>query len=164
MPTITKRQNYRFYRFSNNQDGANLFFVDQGICSAKFRIKPVETVWISGFDEGEIKTLKKEMYRYQTAIQRSAYVEPKPRTDEMVADVNVTDQFLTYILKDGRHISSPLFWFPRLLEANDRQRSHWQLCNAGFGVHWPYLDEDIGVKGMLDGIPAVHPNRFTDNS
>jgi len=57
-------------------------------------------------------------------------------------------------LADGRTISAPLAWYPRLLHATPEQRSHCVVAGAGYGVHWPELDEDLSVEGLLRGAPA----------
>lgn len=73
---------------------------------------------------------------------------------ERVQDVRVTDDTLTVDLFDGRTISVPLAWYPRLLHATPAQRSNWQIAGGGFGVHWPDIDEDLSTEGLLRGAPA----------
>jgi hypothetical protein len=68
-------------------------------------------------------------------------------------DVQITDDTLTFVLSDGRSISAPLVWFPRLLHGTPEERSHWEI-GSGIGIHWPDLDEDISVEGMLLGRPS----------
>lgn len=69
--------------------------------------------------------------------------------DDRVADVRVTDEALEVRLRDGRWISAPLAWFPRLVSASAAQRANWQLAAAGHGIHWPDIDEDLSVAGLL---------------
>lgn len=69
--------------------------------------------------------------------------------DDRVVDVRVTDDVLEVRLRDGRRISAPLAWFPRLVNATPAQRAHWELAAAGHGVHWPEIDEDLSVAGLL---------------
>ncbi|MCC6409382.1 MAG: DUF2442 domain-containing protein [Planctomycetes bacterium] len=57
-------------------------------------------------------------------------------------------------LTDGRSISAPLEWFPRLANATRGERADWRLIGAGVGIHWPRIDEDISVAGLLAGGPA----------
>ena len=71
-----------------------------------------------------------------------------------VEDVTVTDDTLTAELSDGRTISVPLFWYPRLTNATPEERNNWRLIGTGQGIHWPDLDEDISVDGMLAGWPS----------
>ena len=77
---------------------------------------------------------------------------------ERVKDVRVSDDLLSVDLVDGRTISVPLAWYPRLLQGTPEQRSNWQIAGAGFGIHWPDLDEDLSTEGLLRGAPA--PNAF----
>jgi Protein of unknown function (DUF2442) len=67
---------------------------------------------------------------------------------------SVSDDLISARLRDGRVISVPLAWSWRLSEATPEQRSHWELIGSGTGIHWPDIDEDISVEGMLHGIPA----------
>jgi hypothetical protein len=57
-------------------------------------------------------------------------------------------------LADGRSISVPLAWFPRLLHATSMERENWEIAGAGYGLHWPDIDEDLSVEGLLCGAPA----------
>ena len=73
---------------------------------------------------------------------------------ERVKDVRVTDDTLTVDLVDGRTISVPLVWYPRLLAATPEQRANWRVAGGGFGIHWPAIDEDLSTDGLLHGAPA----------
>ena len=68
--------------------------------------------------------------------------------------VRVTDQALIVELTDGRVVSVPLKWYPRLAEGSAAERRLWELIGPGVGVHWPDLDEDISVEGLLRGLPS----------
>lgn len=71
-------------------------------------------------------------------------------TDTATAkNVRVTDRFLIVELQDGRALSVPLDWYPRLAEGSTRERRNWRLLGPGIGIHWPDLDEDISVEGLL---------------
>jgi Protein of unknown function (DUF2442) len=70
-------------------------------------------------------------------------------------DVDVTDDELVVSLADGRRVSAPLVWFPRLLHASPEARADWRLIGDGIGIHWSQVDEDISVKGLLRGIPSI---------
>lgn len=75
-------------------------------------------------------------------------------TDIRVRTVTVTEDELVVGLMDGRTIAVPLAWFPRLLNATAEQRAHWERIGAGYGIHWPDLDEDLSTKGLLRGARA----------
>ena len=77
-----------------------------------------------------------------------------PNPGERVMDVSFTEDSLCVSLRDGRKISVPLSWYPRLLKATPAQRNHWELAGAGYGIHWPDIDEDLSTEGMLRGAPA----------
>ena len=71
------------------------------------------------------------------------------RAEALAVDVACTDDTLTVVLSDGRVISAPLAWFPRLLEATPKQRREWELIGGGIGIHWEAVDEDISVASLL---------------
>jgi hypothetical protein len=77
-----------------------------------------------------------------------------PGADERVANVEFDDDVLSVALMDGRTISVPLAWYPRLLNASDVQRKNWRIGGGGYGIHWPDLDEDLSTEGLLRGAPA----------
>jgi hypothetical protein len=74
---------------------------------------------------------------------------------ERAKAVHITDDTLSVDLLDGRTISVPLAWFPRLLHATADQRTNWQIAGGGYGIHWPDIDEDISTEGLLRGAPAA---------
>jgi len=75
-------------------------------------------------------------------------------TDERVLDVRFDEASLIVDLMDGRTISAPLAWYPRLLKATPDQRRNWEKAGAGFGIHWPDIDEDLSTEGLLRGAAA----------
>jgi len=70
-------------------------------------------------------------------------IEPK------VIDLSFTSDSINVVLADGREISAPLEWFPRLRDANEQQRKNWRLIGKGIGIHWEEIDEDISIKSLL---------------
>jgi Protein of unknown function (DUF2442) len=71
-----------------------------------------------------------------------------------VRDVRFSEDSIHVDLADGRAISAPLAWYPRLLNASDQERSDWQIGGGGYGIHWPSIDEDLSVDGLLRGAPS----------
>lgn len=71
------------------------------------------------------------------------------KANSSAVDVRVTADALQLTLADGREISAPLTWFPRLMAATETERQHWRLIGTGEGVRWPALDEDISVASLL---------------
>ena len=78
----------------------------------------------------------------------------RPDREPRARMVEVTGDRITAHLTDGRSISVPLAWPWRLSEATPEQRHRWELIAEGTGIRWPEIDEDISVRGMLDGVPA----------
>jgi len=71
-----------------------------------------------------------------------------------VVTVSVTDDTLTVELSDGRTVSVPTVWYPRLVHATAEERQNWRLIGNGHGIHWESLDEDISVENLLAGRPS----------
>jgi hypothetical protein len=76
---------------------------------------------------------------------------PNSVTLARISRVTITDEPLALDLEDGRSIAVPIGWFPRLAYGTPAERANFQISGAGYGVHWPDLDEDIGVEGLLLG-------------
>lgn len=76
------------------------------------------------------------------------------KTEALAVEVSCSRDALSVTLTDGRVVSVPLVWFPRLADASPRQRSDWELIGGGIGVHWDAIDEDISVASLL------HPENF----
>ena len=79
--------------------------------------------------------------------------------DERVRDVRFGKHTLSVDLMDGRTITVPLAWYPRLLHAKAKQRAKWKVAGAGYGIHWPEIDEDLSTEGLLRGAPAPQPKQ-----
>jgi hypothetical protein len=77
--------------------------------------------------------------------------------DERVSDVQITEDLLTVYLMDGRIISVPIAWYPRIASATPEQRSKWKVSGGGYGIHWDEIDEDLSTEGLLRGAPAPGP-------
>jgi len=74
--------------------------------------------------------------------------------DERVKDVRVDADSVSVDLMDGRTITVPLAWYPRLADATAEQLAHWEVAGAGYGIHWPDIDEDLSTEGLLRGASA----------
>ncbi len=77
--------------------------------------------------------------------------------DERVKAVRFDEDTMSVDLMDGRTISVPLAWYPRLMEATLSEREAWECSAAGYGIHWSLIDEDLSTEGLLRGIPAPRP-------
>lgn len=71
------------------------------------------------------------------------------KLDPHAIDVSIDEAAIHLVLADGREISAPLEWFPRLRDASAAQRSNWRLIGKGIGVHWPDIDEDVAVNTLM---------------
>ena len=80
-----------------------------------------------------------------------------PGSNPRAISAEVTDTAITAHLADGRTISVPLSWSWRLSDATPDQRARFEIIGEGEGVRWPDVDEDISVRGMLEGVPALRP-------
>jgi len=90
----------------------------------------------------------------------STAAQPNSRgTEPRVTAVEVTDTLIVAYLADGRTISVPLAWSWRLSDATPEQRAHYEIFGEGTGIRWPDIDEDLSVRGMLEGAPARRPAR-----
>jgi len=74
--------------------------------------------------------------------------------DERVKTVSFDEDRLIVDLMDGRTIAVPVAWYPRLDRASAQQRANWELAGAGYGIHWPDIDEDLSTEGLLRGAPS----------
>ena len=81
------------------------------------------------------------------------------KADARVTSVGFSDEYLIVDLMDGRKISVPINWYPRLVGASNEALANWEICGGGYGIHWPELDEDLSTEGLLQGVPA--PNAFS---
>jgi len=75
---------------------------------------------------------------------------------ERVKNVYFTEDAISVDLADGRTITAPLAWHPRLLHAAPAQRENWRIAGGGYGIHWPDIDEDLSTEGLLRGAPAPY--------
>jgi hypothetical protein len=78
-----------------------------------------------------------------------------PSVDPRAKEVTLTEDELIVALADGRRIAVPLAWFPRLLHATPEQRRNFEILGEGVGIHWPEIDEDLSVGGLLRGTPSA---------
>jgi hypothetical protein len=83
------------------------------------------------------------------------------RADERVQNVYFTEDTISVDIMDGRTITVPLVWYPKLLAATAEQREKWQVCGGGYGIHWEEIDEDLSTEGLLRGAPAPR-SQFQD--
>ncbi len=76
-------------------------------------------------------------------------------TDSRIKDVTFTRREMTVHFADGRKVTAPLAWYPRLQSAAPKQRKHWKVLGKNRGIHWPEVDEDLSIEGILHGMPSA---------
>jgi hypothetical protein len=74
--------------------------------------------------------------------------------EPLATSISVNDDALTIALSDGRTLSVPLAWYPRLLHGSSKERMQWRFIGSGRGIHWDALDEDISIAGLIAGLPS----------
>lgn len=125
---------------------------------AEFWLQPVALARNLDFDANELAELLAHVSSRQVLFWRLGMGILAPGADERVRDVRIDADTLTAALMDGRTISVPLAWFLRLPDATPAQRANGELADAGYGLHCPDLDEDLGTEDLLRGAPAA-PSR-----
>ena len=151
MPTVLRIGPYRFYFVSHDVYEPPHIHVDRDNDSAKFWLGPVALASNIGFTTVELRRMQRLVVEHESQLleARNEFLGETPgRACEGREDVLVVD------LLDGRTISVPLVWYPRLLSATPEQRANWRVAGGGFGIHWPDVDEDVSTDGLLRGAPA----------
>jgi hypothetical protein len=116
---------------------------------AKFWLNPVGVAESHGFRAHELNRLRALVIEHRATFLEPGMPTSAVRLDATAVDVTVTEDRLIVALADGRELSAPLAWFPRLSEATQEQRGNWRLIGRGHGIHWPEVDEDISVASLL---------------
>ena len=89
-----------------------------------------------------------------------------PKPDGRVEAVYFSRDSLVVDILDGRTISVPLIWYPKLLRATPKERANWEICGGGYGIHWPEIDEDLSIEGLLRGAstPRLGKNKICEKT
>ncbi len=138
-----------FFFFSREGHEPRHIHVEQAERYAKFWLDPIELVESRGFRGSELRELHSIIaeHRASLSLPGMSTLASKPIADAV--DVQCTDDELIVTLVDGRRVSAPLAWFPRLLRATPKQRANWRLIGRGIGNHWDDVDEDISIRSLL---------------
>ena len=149
MPEVLRARGYRFFFFSREGHEPRHIHVEQAERYAKFWLEPIELVEARGFRGSELRELTRLLKNIATSLSLPGMstLASKPVADAV--DVECTNDELIVTLVDGRRVSAPLAWFPRLLRATPKQRANWRLIGRGVGIHWDDVDEDISVRSLL---------------
>jgi hypothetical protein len=148
MPTLLRIGGYRF--FSCNEGELPHVHVERAGAAAKFWLHPdVSPAWWIHFGRRARARLQVLIEEYQDWFLKKWGESFENKIKPLTTDVRVTPTALRVRLADGREISAPLAWFPRLRKATRTQRSKWRLIGGGLGIHWEELDEDVSVQALL---------------
>jgi hypothetical protein len=153
-PAVLRHGPYRLYFHSHEPNEPPHVHVDRDDQSAKFWLREVALAGISDLEPESCVGLKRSSRKTANASWRPGMSTSAVNAGERVKDVRLSEDTLSVDLADGRTITVPLAWYPRLLHATPEQRKNWQLAGAGFGIHWPDVDEDLSTEGLLRGAPA----------
>ena len=152
MPTVLRSGPYRFFFYSGDRDEPPHVHIERDAQIAKFWLHPVRLQESGQFSRVELRKIERLVDENLKDLVRSwdssSAIEIRPPRAQCVL---VTDDSLTVDLVDGRTVSVPLAWYPRLSHGTPSERDNWRLIGQGEGVHWPYLDEDISIEGLLGG-------------
>jgi Protein of unknown function (DUF2442)/Domain of unknown function (DUF4160) len=157
MPTVLRSGPYRFYFYSHEPNEPPHIHVDRDNLSVKFWLNPVQLAGNFGFrahELREIQSLVVDSRQKFLEAWNEFFVASSVHSDERVLEVQFTEDTISVGLVDGRVITVPLVWYPRLLGATASQRENWKIAGGGFGIHWPDIDEDLSTEGLLRGAPA----------
>ena len=150
MPTLLRVGQYRFFIYSVNYQEPPHVHVEWESNVAKFWLTPVRMQSSGGFKRNEInriyRVIEENWTNYGEVGMSAVVIEIR---DIAIQDVAISEDALTVNLLDGRSISVPLAWYPRLWHGTEAERNNWRLIGQGMGIHWPDLDEDISVEGLI---------------
>lgn len=108
-----------------------------------------------GFRRCELRRIEQLVHEYREQLHHGWGNSVVTLILSRVTEVTVTEETLGAELEDVRTISAPLGWYPRLVHSTPRERANYQISGAGYGIHWPDLDEDLSVEGLFFGRPST---------
>jgi len=156
MPTVFKSGPYRFFFYASDRDEPLHIHVERDDKVAKYWVDPVRLHKSGGFNRIELNQIKNIIEKNQKHIMRHGMnILASDIEAPYAINVQTTEDTLTVDLSDGRTISVPLGWFPRLENATSKERNNWRLVGKGHGIHWEDIDEDISVEDLLAGKPSM---------
>lgn len=153
MPTALRWKGYRFYFYSGDSHEPPHIHVDHAGRTAKVWLSTLEVAYNDGYSARDLAAVLDVVDQNRAWTHGMSTLTIDDRAME-IADVACTEDELVVRLKDGRRIASPLWWYPRLLHASPEERARWEIAGRGRGIHWPLIDEDLSIEGMLRGAKA----------
>jgi hypothetical protein len=154
-PTVLQSGPYRLFFFSSDRGEPVHVHVARERKAAKFWLQPVRLEYNRGLAAKDLNKWRHSFGNTRPNWCRRGMTTSSLATETAAAkNVRVTADSLFVELTDGRTVSVPLKWYPRLAEGSPRERRRWELIGSGIGIHWPDLDEDISVDALLNGLAS----------
>jgi hypothetical protein len=156
MPTVLRSGPFRFFFYAGDRDEPVHVHVERDEMIAKFWLDPVRLQSSGGFSRTDLGRIQRIIIEYHSLLMEwlgmsTSMVEIEvPNAENLV----ISDDTITVDLSDGRTISVPLNWFPRLFHGSSEERANWRFVGKEQGMHWKDLDEDISVESLLTGRPS----------
>ncbi len=154
MPTVLRIGPYRFAFYASDGDEPVHIHVFRDDCMTKFWVSPLRMAVNVGFNAKELRDIEKMVEENKSELERKWNSLAIAEREAEARSIEVTDEELIVHLVDGRTVSAPISWYPRLLHGTAEERNHYELTGRGYGIHWPSLDEDLSVRGLLKGNPS----------
>jgi hypothetical protein len=156
MPTVKNIPGpYRLYFYSFDCNEPKHVYVQREKKICKFWLEPLSLSKNTGFPSVELNSIRRTIENNLSKVSEAWDLSiVASNADPRLSDFRVTNDEISAYMVDGRTISVPLAWSWRLSEATEDQRNNFEILGDGQGVHWPEIDEDISVEGMLSGVPA----------
>ena len=152
MPTILRKGPYRFFFYAADRNEPVHAHIERDDKVAKFWLEPIRLHTSGGFSRTEIGRIQELVRTHANELKkRDMRISTVEAEMPVTENVTVTEDTLSVDLSDGRTISVPLAWFPRLMHGTRKERDNWRLIGKGYGIHWGDLDEDISVENLLLG-------------
>ena len=140
---------FRFFFYSLEGSEPPHIHVEHGDNVAKFWLDHVSVAVSRGFRSHQLNGIRLLVIENRVKFLEAWNAHSAVKPDATAVDVRVTDDSLHVVLADGREVTVPLAWSPRLADATSEQRKNWRLIGRGQGIHWPDVDEDISVASLL---------------
>jgi len=137
---VLRINQYRLFFFSNEANEPLHIHIESGEKYAKFWLEPVKLEKSIGYNAKELTEIRNIVTENTSVIKTH---------DAMASEVWFDTHMMHVRLLDGREISVPVEWFPKLRSASEKQRNNWRLIGKGIGIHWEEIDEDISVSALL---------------
>ncbi len=128
--------------------------VDRERMTARLWLSPLRVAFSLGFSRHELRRIERVASENEQKCLKAWNDYSEPRVGERITAVSISDDSLTIDLLDGRSLTVPLAWYPRLLHATEAHRSYFRIIGGGFIIHWPDVDEHLSSQGLLAGAPA----------